>query len=242
MTYTPRYTTADKVYAKTGLTSSQVDLTATDYELIQEAEAELEMLTGRSFANANAITEYLSIKDKDITDKYQSTIQLNHFPVQSITLFKEIDMDGNSINTFGTLTAVQVAAGTYDTTDYWLTTSNDPLTNTATPNGKIALKTASFAKGTNNVKVSYTYGYTTVPSSVSNLATCMAGIRMWLTFLGGQYNRANSYSLPEESFNKGDFYDRGKANMEALREEAEYLLDRIGRKPRVLFFSTGDSR
>lgn len=229
------------VYNKTGLSTTEVASAIVDV-LIDDTTAEINSITGRNFTNANAVTEYLSIKDKDLIGNYQTSIQLSKYPIQSITLFNQLDIDGNATDTYALLTSVQIAAGTYETVDYWLETNRDSTTNLVVPNGKIGLKTDSFPKGTNNVKVSYTYGYTTVPIIIRDLATCLAGIRCWIRFLGGCYNRLNSYSIPQQNVNKGDFYQRGQQNINLLQEEANRLLDLIGRKPRTLFFSTGAVR
>ena len=69
----------------------------------------------------------------------------------------------------------------------------------------------------------------------------MAGVRAWVQFMGGQYNRFNSYSVPQQSVNKGDFFQRGKQMINELTQEANRLLDRIGRGTRRLAFGTGGS-
>uniref|UniRef100_A0A6H2A195 Uncharacterized protein n=1 Tax=viral metagenome TaxID=1070528 RepID=A0A6H2A195_9ZZZZ len=242
MTYSAKYTDATSIYTKTGLTASQVDLTTNDSQIISEAEAELEMLVGRKFTGAIAVTEYFSPKGKDVIGNFSTSIQLKNFPIQSITSFTTVDIDGDAVDTYDTLSAAEITAGTFESEDYWMEAFEDPLTNLPAPTGKVTLKEDSFPEGTNSIKVSYTYGYSSVPAVVKELATCLAGIRQWVTFMGGQYNRVNSYNLPEKSFNKGDFYQRAKQNIEMLREEADRLIDMIGRKSRVLAFSTGSVR
>ena len=236
--YSPIYTSAEEVYARTGLTNSEVDLIAYDY-IIRDAETEVELLTGKKYTTGNARVGYFSMPDKDITDTKPTTVWLSNFPIQSIVEFKTLDVNGAAISTYGTLTSVQIAAGTFETTDYWLEVKEDAVTGNIIPTGKITLKTASFSKGTNNVKVSYTYGYTSVPTAVKELACCLAGIRAWLRFLGCGYNRLNSYAIPQQSVDKGDFYIRGKQNIDLLTDEANRTLDRVGRKPRTLYFATG---
>ena len=238
---TGKYCNFQDVYDKTGLSTTEVS-SAIVNELLLDAEAELEMLAGRVFTNNNNMTEYLSIKGKDIINLSQTTVQLAHWPVQSVSLFNLLDMDGNALSTFETLTAVQIAAGTIDTDDYWLQTMNDPITNLITPNGKMTLKTSTISAGINNVKVSYTYGYGAVPQSIKNVAVCLTGIRVWLAFMGCAYNRLDSYSIPQQSVNKGSFYDRAKQNIDMLTEEANRLMDRIGRKSRSFFAASGDAR
>lgn len=229
------------VFNRTGLSSTEVATAVVDI-LIDDTTAEIEMLTGRKFTNANAVTQYFNIERADIIGNKQTTIVLDNYPVQSITECLGLNNDGTTATTYGTLTSVQIGAGTYYTTDYWLDTNEDALTNTDIPSGKIIYKTESFSQGTQKIKVAYTYGYSTVPVAVRALATCLAGIRCWIRFMGGSYNRLDSYNIPQQGVSKGSFYDRCKQNIEVLREESERLLDRIGRRPRVLFYSTGQNR
>lgn len=242
--YVSLYGSVAGIQAKSGLSNTEIDLTDDNIvrATLEDAENELEMLCGRKFTSANSITEYLSIKEKDIVNNSQTTIQLNHYPIQSISVFQQLDSAGTATSTYAALTSIQIAAGTVNTADYWLQTQNDPLTNQVIPNGKISLVSQSFPRGTNNVKVTYTYGYTTVPVPVRDLANCLAAIRCWVRFIGASYNRLNSYQIPEQVVNKGDFYQRGAQNIQMLTDEANRLLDRVGKKPRSLFFSSGDSR
>jgi hypothetical protein len=190
------------------------------------------------WGNAQVKVEYLNSPKKDLFDNYANYCVLSEYPIQSIVEFKRLNSDGTVAKTYPTLTSVQIAAGTYDTTDYWLETMVEPLTNAVIPYGKITLKSDVFPTGTKNIKISYTYGWTAVPTQIKTLATCLAGIRAWIYFLGGNYNRLDSYNIPQQSVTKGNFYERGKQNIEQLREEADRLLDRIGRRQRVLFFGS----
>lgn len=244
MTYTPLYTTVAQIQAKSGLSNTEYDLTvdANIEASIQAAENEIEMITGRKFTDGTEVTEYLSFKDKDLIGNYATMLVLNKYPVQSVSEFKILDIDGNAVDTFDTLTAVQVAAGTFETDDYWLIVSNDAATNTQLPNGKIRLKTQTISEGTNNVKITYTYGYSSVPTCIKDLASCIAAIRCWVAFMGGQYDRITSYSVPEQSVTKGDIFSRGKQAIESLNMEANAILDRIGRRPRRFFFASGGDR
>lgn len=238
MTYAPKYTDATSVYTKTGLVVGDKDVTANDNQLIAEAESELEMVTGRKFTSSSSVTEWLIGPKLDVlgySGTPATTINLSNYPLLTITEFKTYYYDDSVENTYATL-----SSGT-DTTDYWCNQMEDPLTNTVYMTGEIQLKTKSFTPE-NRIKVSYTYGYTTVPIQIKNLATCLAGIRLWIAFLGGNYNRLNSYSVPQQTVDKGDFYSRGDQMIVSLTEEANRLLDRIGRKTRVLAFSSGTTR
>jgi len=235
------YTSYTSVYAKTGLSTSEVASATVDL-LILDAEAELEALTGRKFTNGNSVTEYLSVRDKDIIGNAQTTFKVRFWPIQSVTICNLLDSTGAASATLGTLTSAQISAETYYTTDYWLDTSNDTANNLLVANGIFKLKTRTLSKGTQSIKVAYTHGYNSVPQVIQNLATCLAGIRTWLAFMGASYNRLNSYQISETSVNKGDFYQRGQQNIQMLTDEANRLLDRIGRKQRSIYFSSGDDR
>lgn len=244
MTYSPIYTSVVLVQAKTGLSNTEVDLTVDNnvQATIKDAEAEVEMLTGRKFTSGNSFTEYFNGKDPDIIGNSQTSLVLAHYPIQSISLFKLLDMNGDATATFENLTTIQIAAGQYDTDDYWVMSGNDTMTNATICLPKIVLKNYSIVKGISIAQITYTYGYTSVPTPIIDLATCLAGIRCWIKFMGGCYNRLDSYSIPQQNVSKGDFYARCKQNIEMLTEEANRLLDRIGRRPRTLFFATGDTR
>ena len=240
-TFTAAYTDANTIYGRTGLSATEINLT-TNYYVIQEAEAEVEYLTGKKFTSGNTMTEHINGQQLDIlgySGNQCTTISLAQYPIQSITSFKIVDISGNTITTFANLTSVQITAGTVNTTDYWLGLMNDPLTGSSIPYGKITLTSQGFTPGIQNVWISYTYGYTTVPVAISTLATCLAGIRAWIYFLGGNYNRLDSYSIPQQSVSKGDFYDRGLKMIASLKEEADRILDRIGRRQRILYTTGG---
>lgn len=243
--YTARYTDATSIYTKAGLTATQLDVTTNDSQLIREAESELETLTGRKFTSSTAITEYISAQAKD-TLGYSGTsvtsVKVQNYPILSVTSLIVLNLDGTANTTYDTLSTAEIAAGTYENADYWAETQFDPVSQAVICNGKFTLKTATFPTGKNNVKVGYTYGYASVPETVKDLATCLGAMRMWISFMGGQYNRLDSYSIPQQSVSKGDFYARGMKMIELLQLEAERLLDRIGRKPRTLLFTSSGER
>lgn len=246
ITGTFKYTTAANVYAKTGLSATEVNFTiGSNANIINDAETELEVLTGRKFTNANAITEFIDGPQPDTigyTGNKATSIRTSFYPIQSITGFEQDDVNGNAISTYATLTSVQIAAGTFSTTDYWLETQQDPLNNNIIANGNVRLKVSTFNAGYQNIKISYTYGYSSVPYEVTALASCLAGIRAWVYFLGGNYNRLDSYAIPQQNVNKGDFYARGQSMIAQLTEEANRLLDRVGRRPRILFIASSGAR
>lgn len=232
------YTSSTNVYLKSGLSVTDIANDSVN-ALILDAEAELEMLTGRKFTNANSVTEYISIGGENAIGTKKTRFRTQFYPIQSVSLCELIDMDGGVTLPMDPLTNVQISAGTIDTEDYWIEMQRDSIMNSMLPNGSFILKVATIPKGINIVKITYTYGYGATPHVIGNLATTMSAVRAWVTFLGGSYGGINSYSIPEQSVNKGDLYTRGMQNISVLTEEANRLLDRVGRKARSLAFMTG---
>lgn len=235
------YCSTDDVYNVSGLDSDDIG-TSVVTELILDAEAELESVTGRKFTNANSVTEYHSMRDKDLVGNFQSTFQTSHWPLQSVTEFKILDQDGDATSTFDTLTASEITANTYSTDDYWLDVSTDSTNLKVIPYGKVTLKTKTFPEGVNNVKIVYTYGYSSVPRMVQQLAAYMSAVRVWIWMLGGNFDSANQYHLGEFQVHKGELYMEGKNNLRMCQERIESLMARIGRKQKTVFFATGGDR
>jgi len=262
MVYVPRYCVANDVYAKTGLSSIEVDFSVgNNMNIIEDAEFELEMLTGRRYDGANVMTDFVDGASADVigrsvpnsfamSDGTGSQInygrarglRVSNYPLQSVTAFNRLNIDGTTAKSYATLTSVQIAGGTTDTVDYWLELQYDVVSRMMVPNGRIILKTEDVIPGVRNYQVGYTFGYTAVPVTIRDLASCLAGIRAWVKFMGGCYNRLDSYSVPQQNVSKGSFYDRCVTNIANLRKEADDLLDRIGRRSRTLFFGSGGSR
>jgi hypothetical protein len=241
---TYKYCTEQDVYNRCGLTASEVNLT-TNTNIIYDAEAELELTTGRKFTDANSVTEYISGPNKDIlgiSGTKARGLNLSNYPIQSVSEFKQLNTDGTVQATYGTLTSVQIAAGTYTTTDYWLEAMEDQITNLSIPYGRITMKNDDIQPGIENYKVVYTYGYSSVPNVVKNLAVCLSSVRMWVQFMGGKYNRLDSYSIPQQTANKGDLFVRGERMIQQLTQEAERLYERIGKHKSVMLFATTGSR
>jgi len=238
------YCSSSDVYLRTGLSTTEVPSATVD-ALIVYADAEIESITGKKFSSGNTMTEIINCPKKDtmgISGTYGYTINVRQYPIQSITSFTQVDIDGNATATYDNLTSAQITAGTFSTSDYWLNSMIDPITNLDIPYGKITLKTDVFSTGVQKVKVSYTYGYTSVPTMVKELSVCITGIRCWVNFLGGNYDRINSYSIPQQTVTKGNFYERGLSMTKTLQEEANRLLIRIGERRKILMVSSSMDR
>lgn len=214
------YCTVDQVRVKTGLTTSEIS--DNDIQLlINFADAEIDNRVGQKFASGTSVTEYYSIyTPKRADDILPNRILLKHYPVQSITSFTLINSSNTAYSTLDTLSSTEIDAGTYISDDYYCDVDT----------GIIELSSMSFDFVPDRAKITYTYGKSELPYIISELSACLTGIRAWINFLGGNYDRLNSYSLPEQSYDKGDFYGRGIKMIELLKGNAEELFNQIGRK------------
>lgn len=221
MAYAATYTSIAEVRLQCGLAVADVsDANITSF--IQAAEAELDAFAGRSFMNETAVTEYLPAVPKDIMENSRTKFKTSFYPIQSITACKFLNADGSVNTTMGTLTAVQITAGTYYTSDYWV----DPAI------GQISLTSLEVpSTGNMKIQIGYTYGYATVPYYVNVITAKLAAVHALVYFLGGNYNYLSSYTIPEQSVNKGDLYVRGMSLAKQLSEETQKLIDaKIGRR------------
>lgn len=209
------YSTKTQVRNRCGLTTTDVDDTTLDQH-IAEADAEIELITGRKYTNSNSQTDNLGPFPRDMFGNKTKQLLLTQYPVQTVTSVQILNKD-ETVNT------------TVASTDYWLNSEA----------GIITLKDNAAVEYPRSVKVIYTYGISAVPTYVTQLSECIAGIKAWVKFLGGNYNVLNQYELPEMSFNQGDFYARGKQMIDMLRAEADMILNTIGRRQNTVMSASG---
>jgi len=222
------YSTIAQVRQVSGLAITDVsdaDVTSS----IAFADEEIERKTNRKYSSGNAVTEFYNVyPPKRIDQLSQNRILLDNYPVQSITSFTLVDSTGSPYSTLANIANAAILAGSWQTADYFVNPNN----------GLIELNSKVFDMVPKRAKISYTYGYASAPTIVSELSACLSGIKIWVEFLGGQYNRLNSYSLPEQSYNKGDFFDRGQKMIEKLSSRADNIFNQIGIKQRTQLFAT----
>lgn len=224
------YSTNTQVYLLSGLTSTDISTSDVD-ALIAFADAEINAKSGKNFGTANTQNEWISLRPPvRVDDIKPNVITLKFRPVQSITYFAMMNTSGSASTPLATLTGAQIASGTWQTTDYFI----DPL------RGTIELNSNNFDMVPSRVNIQYTYGYTTVPTIVSELSAVLTAMKAWIKFLGGNYGYIQSYSLPEQSYNKGDLFARGKSIVEGLQQRADTLWDQVGEKHRsMISFGAG---
>lgn len=222
------YSTSSQFALISGL--STTEMTVSDMvTLISYADAEIDSLFNRSFSNGTSFTEYVSVYlPKRADDIAPNRFTIKHYPVQSITEFILVDSVGTTTATLSTMTTTTISSNLLQTANYFI----EPDT------GLIEMNSYSVQFTPSKAKITGTYGYETVPTFVSELSAVIASIRGWVRFLGGNYNRLNKYSLPEQSYDKGDFSERGRKTIDSLTQKANDLKSLIGEKYKSQFFST----
>jgi len=222
------YGTVSMVRIKSGLTTT--DISDDDIQvLLNFSDAEVDATTGQSFKNATSVTDYYNIyPPKRADDLDPNRIVLKHYPVQAITLFTLINTDNSVYSTLDTLSAVEIAAGTWQSSDYYC----DPTI------GIIELNSKVFDYVPKRAKITYTYGFTTCPIIVSEISSNLAAIRALVKFMGGNYDRLNSYKIPEQEIDKGDFFGRANQVIQTLTASTEELFNQLIKKQRSQIYAT----
>lgn len=222
------YCTPAQVKQVSGFSSTEIsddDITV----LIGFADAEIDSLFNRSFGNATGFIEYVSLYlPKRADDIAPNRLITSYYPIQSISSILLVNATGTTTSTLSSISSTNIDNKNWQTNDYFI---NPEF-------GLIELTTQTIQFSPSKAKVSGTYGYSTTPTIISELSATITGIRAWLQFLGGNYNRLNKYELPEQKFDKGDFYDRGMKAISSLTSRANSLTSLIGEKYKSQFFST----
>ena len=207
-----------------GVDSTSVVSDTNITEFISDAEAEIDIWTGKVYTSTAATEYYEGIPQEisatqnidegvyfEIPREEKREILLDHYPVISITSLQWIDDDG-TVNTSLT-----------ENTDYHLWNST----------GKVWIFTKNLPYGDNKkkVKIVYTYGTSSVPRIVQRLASVIAGIHALVYQMGGTYNDVTSYSLPEGiNISLGEPYTQLRETLNRLEKERDYLFNMIGRE------------
>ena len=224
------YSTVSQARVLTGLTTTEISDDSLTV-LIGFADAEIDNLFNRRFENGTSFTEYISIyPPKRADDIVANRLTLSKYPIQSITEFLLVGSTSTTNTTLATI-STGISENNWQTANYFI----DPTT------GIIEIDTNTIQLVPSRAKISGTYGYDTTPVYVQKLSAVMAGIMGWVNFLGGNYDRLNSYKLPEQEYNKGDFYDRGMKSVDRLSMQANDLVGLIGSKyvTQIAFTSSG---
>jgi len=228
ITFITAPTTGVVITAKYKYFPDTVDLDNDDItDFIAQADAEIENWTGKKFTNANLATEYFEGRKQKIQatdsveegqyysesfeDKY--VVILSNYPVLSIT---SVEFLNDDLTASDTLT---------ENEDYhWYDYGKITLITTSKPEGP----------GKKKIKVTYTYGYASVPTIVKRLSAVMASIIAFVNLTGGSYDEITSYTLGPKSVSVGEPYMNMRAAIERLEAMKAQLLNEIGREFRMV--------
>ncbi|HEC64124.1 MAG TPA: hypothetical protein ENI23_02390 [bacterium] len=222
------YSTSSQVYVLGGF--SETEVSGPNIEtLIAFSDAEIDSLFNRSFDDETPFTEYISLYlPKRADDIEPNRIITSYYPIQAITEFILLTSTSSTTTTLATLSSTMMEINNWQTNDYFI----DPTI------GLIELSSRTLQYSPSKAKISGTYGYDTVPVYVQELSAILTGIRGWVNFLGGNYDRLNKYKLPEQEYDLGDFYDRGMKSVDKLTWRANALVSLIGEKYKTQFMAT----
>ena len=224
------YCTYNEIRYYHGFTENEVPNAITTLH-IADAEDEIEAHSGRKWdSTTSSHTMIFQGPKKDIRGYERETFLTDFFPITSITEFLEVDEDGDTSETFDTLTSTEITAGTYTSSDYYIF----PIL------GKLVM-TSQGLDPDSRYKITYTYGTSTVPTEVKLLCIYLTAMRDIVYFMGGQYNRCSSYSIPSTSINKGDFYDRMGKLLEHFTKQSEVMFNIVGKKYQSYMTAGGTS-
>jgi len=173
---------------------------------IASADDFVEEETGQVFSNANAKTDYFD------GDSLKKVFILEKYPVQSITAVSLREAGGTGWDT------QTEADGDGVDDDYWpyITDNQSWIEFVEAPE-----------TGNRNVKIEYTYGYSSIPTLASELSACFAAI--WILLLLDSGWGIEEFRLVEQQvrFAKGTAHAQ---HIERLQAHIDRLLSRVGRK------------
>lgn len=173
-------------------------------QCIRTSMAECDLITGRTFTNANTVTEWFNTNQAN-PNTIVNTIFLNKLPVQGITSLKEYDTSKDLITT-------------YTADDYWVD-----------DNGVVELCTAEFEHQRHRVECVYTYGYTSVPIKVSKLTSVIAQLEVMRHAMIAADDQMTSFSIPDiGDVQLGEVYVTSVRAIEQLDKQKKTLIAELG--------------
>ena len=87
--------------------------------------------------------------------------------------------------------------------------------------------------GVRNVRVTYSYGYTTTPTYIADLSILLASERAFLNITGSSYDDATGYTLGSKSVQIGEAWVNVKQVLEEIRKRINKILESIGKRAKV---------
>jgi len=96
--------------------------------------------------------------------------------------------------------------------------------------GKLWFVDKSIPDGTQNVRVNYAYGASSVPALVTELSAILVSIRCYVNLSGGSYDDATSYTLGSKQISIGEVYVNIREVLSQFKNRKNEILDLLGRR------------
>lgn len=182
---------------------------------LTRAQSEVELITGNYWGGVKSTTETFDGRESspypttdlpyvDYDSDPEETIQLSNKSVQSITSVKFLARGSGDDRT--------ISSSSY----------------TWNSNGLIVFYTEKLPVGKLAVEVTYTHGYSSVPTYIKELTEVLAGIMIFSAITGGSYDDATSFTLGRKAISIGEVYVNVRETVRQLEVRRDYLMKRIG--------------
>jgi hypothetical protein len=96
--------------------------------------------------------------------------------------------------------------------------------------GRVIITAGSIPNGKNNVKITYTHGYDTVPELVQEMTGLLGGVRALVNISGGSYKDVSTYSLGRKSFSIGQVYVNIESSIKQMKLRVKEISEELGEK------------
>jgi len=163
------YCTVEQVWERSGQDDTFVNRSTT-LMYIKESMDNIDSMMGKSFQYGTSVTEWFDTSQPDENIK-RTSVFLRYTPIISMVSVEEYDTDNN-------------LSETHDSDDYWIDLKT----------GYLRLASGEFGQQKHRVKVTYTYGYETVPRKISQLCAVLSAMKVHLHYIGQSVDDVTSWS------------------------------------------------
>jgi len=96
--------------------------------------------------------------------------------------------------------------------------------------GNVTFMSKEIPHGTQNVRIDYSYGMTTTPSYITELAIMISSVKAYVNLSGGSYDDATSYSLGSKSVTIGEVYVNIREVITQFKKRIDEIYAMIGKR------------
>ena len=117
----------------------------------------------------------------------------------------------------------------------------DSVSNTLEPrqylfksNGELHFTGSTIRDGTNNIRIDYNYGISSVPAYITELSVLIASIKAYIFLTGGSYDAATSYTLGSKAVTIGEQYVNIREVLVQFKKRVDEILAMVGKRGDVV--------